>query len=219
MIKLLLTSKRKYPVLEKFCRENNIELQQISFLKIESLKPVFNLDLDWLFFSSPNAVKAFLQANYNYQGKLACIGNSTAKPFKANNINPDYIGDVTQGPDAIAKAFLEISKGQSVIHLTSNLTSSVLNRNSTEEIPEVEIYRTYILPQRIEPFDLAIVTSPSNLVGLYNSVDSLSQTLIAQGPTTFSSMKSKGLRQVMEAKTPNEEGWIETIKRSGIISN
>ena len=211
---LLVTSKHSFPLLEEYCRKNDIQLSQQSFISIEFTPFTLPEDTAWLFFSSKNAVKAYFAQYKDTKAKIACITPGTASALP-ENVQADFIGEYSDGPDKIAHAFFdEIDESTPVAHVTSDKTVHLLTRNSdSHTIHEITGYKT-VLTHPAEPLeqDSIICTSPSNFDAIKGKITA--KTIIAMGPTTAKHVANSNFEgDIIESPQPNEQGWVSALEQ------
>ncbi|GIV26938.1 MAG: hypothetical protein KatS3mg027_0752 [Bacteroidia bacterium] len=178
--------------LKKLCQRLHWKLTDISLIQTNSVSVSSIPDCDWIFFSSKNAVKYFLNslsdakelANNKH---IACIGKSTAYFLESQGFSVHYYGSDTN-LENIANEFSKHCKNQRVLFPCSTISNQSIG-NLIQEIAEVNylpVYSTMELNITLsESFDVLIFTSPSNVRAFFKSNNvSLQARYIAMGEST-----------------------------------
>ena len=191
-----------------------IEQPFIRFEKIPNLEiPVS----DWIFFSSPNGVRIYLE-NYKIQAKkIGALSNGTVKILKENNINVDFVGQANQSTIDIGLNFAnQLNKREIVLFPLSDISKkNISNQLTDEQKIELEIYKTVLLNQKIkQAIDVIIFTSPSNVLGFFecNQI-STSALIVAIGESTKVEIEKHTPLSVTVANSYNEESIVDVLNQ------
>lgn len=191
------------------CEANNIALQHQPLIET---KPVpFNAELstvDWIFFSSSNAVRHFFtQINrHNWkQIKYGAVGEGTALTLSNYVSNVDFIGSESDMSE-VAQAFSKVVGHDRVLFPSSSISlhsiSAVL---PVHQVDVITCYETNLIAQHIDQKDAYVFTSPSNVESFFvadNKIP-LNALVIAIGKSTQSALQKRGITP-LTAEIPHE---------------
>mgnify|MGYP000098725184 CR=1 FL=1 len=215
MIKKLFISKNDSELkeLKAFCVEHEIELTAKSFLSFEPNVIVLEKDYDIVFFSSPRSV-LFFNAQYSIakNTKVACIGSKTKAVLESMGITVDFSGQ-SSDPTKVAKEFKTWCDNQVVLFPLSNISKKSISSHFSEaQKIEVVAYNTNIISQKIGANDCYVFTSPSNVIGFFDSHNTISsEPIVAWGTSTENELKKRGLNPIT-LKESSIATLIETIR-------
>lgn len=189
--------------------ESLIETKAISFQDFPKT--------DWLFFSSPNAVKYFLDQidlKKIKNKKIAAFGKATAQAVQKRNLLVDLIGEGSESK-SIAQAFEKMLKNNSVLFPQSNISLQNIQKHlsSKQNIQNLIVYKTSSKAQ-IKPIeaDIFIFTSPSNVQSFADKFSfNKKKTYIAIGKTTGAKLESFGIVNYEMPYLPQEVYLAECV--------
>jgi len=166
-----------------------------SFLQFEGIPFRINSNYQAIFFGSPRAVDFFLkQEKIPENTFIGCIGDVTAQSLLEEGIKIDFIGKSAGNPSAVAKQFKEkIGEKHVLFPQSSSSNRSIVSVFPSNQVEEVAIYKTVIVPQTIPNCSIYVFTSPSNVDGFFkgNSIPKNAR-IIAWCKTTEKHIISKG---------------------------
>lgn len=164
--------------------------------------------LDWLFFYSKQGVKAFceqLPARAWPGCRLAAIGPGTAQNLETYGHKPQFVGNGL--PEATAKAFAEVAKGQLVAFVQARNSRQSVQRLLTRALNALSLIvyenepKSDLLQQDAA---VLVLTSPMNARAYFRQWPLLpGQQLVAIGQPTATALAELGLRAAM-ADEPTE---------------
>ncbi len=169
---------------------------------------------EWVFFCSSNAVKNTSESWLTGK-KIAAIGEGTAQTLYDLGLSVDFIGS---GGDTsnIALEFCMTKAPKSVLLPQS---SSSLNKvykviQQHTHVEKADVYNTHLQQHAIEPHDIYVFTSPSN-VEAFTSCNSLPPDAytVAMGPSTMKALKNHS-SCIEEALSPCAFGLTDAVFRS-----
>lgn len=156
---------------------------------------------DWIFFVSGNAARHFLESASIPKGtKVGTVGVASAKLLQAAGCHVDFIGT---GVDIehIAKQFLSLSRGQSVLFPVGNRSRRTVQMaiEGLVSLQEIIVYETILKEQPLDFKPLAcVISSPSNAEALVLNSSLSKQTLmVAMGESTSKWLTKHGFERVV----------------------
>lgn len=153
--------------LRKWCIDNNIDLIEAPFIRID---PVLEAEIpatDWVFFSSPNGLDIYFQNYPLLAPKIGVYGVGTESRLKLKGIQADFVGDTSKSPANIGEEFFaSLNAKDSVLFPLSQLSKkSIAGMNKVNKVIEKVVYTTTLDGSEVPGVDFAILTSPSNIDG------------------------------------------------------
>jgi uroporphyrinogen-III synthase len=178
-------------------RKLKINLIAQSLITIQSQTFVIpERSFDWIFFSSPNAVKHFYSncAPMKPSVRLAAIGEGTAKMLR-NYGQIDFIG--SSDIQSSAYEFASMVGKQSVLFpIGDRSLHSFQSALNPEQFDEVICYQTALMPQIIGACDMYIFSSPSNVVSFFSVVQNIPDdaVFLSFGRSTEKELMQHGIK-------------------------
>lgn len=190
---ILITRKPgPFEKLEQWCIEQQVQLSQIPFIKVEAVLNVPTPTTDWIFFSSPQGAQLYLQHYSIKAEKVAAFGQGTAAILNKAGIKIEFIGEATDDPKMIGQKFNELlsNKLKVFFPIGNRSKRSIIEQIDTEQLEERITYKTLDQQQELNnTFEVILFTSPSNFHSFTQSNDISANThLIAMGKTTEKAM-------------------------------
>ena len=181
---------------------------------VEAIGPRPATATDWIFFSSPKAVQFFPWKDWIGGGKIACLGPGTAQRVLEYRGQPaDWIGEGI--PEKVASDFTEIARGATVLFPRAQNSRRSIQQLIAERIKQTDwvVYQNQMKsPIQIPWTDLLVFTSPLNAENYYRHYpDRKAIPSIAIGATTAQSLRSQGVKTVIETAKPSEASLRSSI--------
>gem|GEM_PF-5637233 len=222
---ILTTDYKSYLEVKKIVEKYGLKPLLFNCIKIKRLKfKIPDKKYDWIFFTSKNAVRIFLnQSKWFLKGKkIAAIGPATLREIEkmakrsCDYIPPDY------NSVSFVKSFVSKYKFKkfNILFLTSDLTDDYIQNNFLKyghHIDKIIVYRTIkprhsdyrikLLKKNIKNSFIIFSSSSS----LYNFIDTVSLKLlkypyiITMGIKTEKSLKKLGFKSFIKAKSSFED--------------
>lgn len=185
-----------------------------SLVRLEALPFEVPQGVDWIFFSSKNAVAFFFASPASPAPPLwAALGPATAAALAERVQRVDFIGD--GDPVRSAEAFLLLAAGQTVLFPAA--------KHSMESVPQqlgtrirsllLPVYGNYPV-ENPEPraADVLVFTSPMNAKA-YFQANTLrqGQRLVAIGDSTARALAGLGYPNVTVATAPDEAALAQSV--------
>ncbi len=203
----------------KALTNHEIEIDGRSLIRtfpiVNVLDPFFLKNLDWIFFSSRNAVEYFFKLNpvLAKKVKFGVVGRGSEDTLRKFGQLADFVGgsgDIVE----VAEEFALLVAGQTVMFpraLDSLLSIQKLLKETTKII-DLPIYET-VIEENIDgtAADVLIFTSPSN-VDAYFATNLLEpeQKVIAIGNSTGKKFDEMGVKYTLPY-SPDEIGLAEAV--------
>lgn len=177
-------------------------------IEIEFVKFTLDKKVDWIFFSSSNAVIAYFSfQKVDKNIKYAAIGRGTARTL-TKYVEPNFVGEGEV--KAAAYQFSKVISATDIVVFPSSDRSkrsiqSVLPSNQTVD---VVAYKTKLTPTKIEPCDAYIFTSPSNVEAFFklNTIAD-NASLVAIGNSTAQKLMEYGHKSKISWDYTNLALW------------
>ncbi|SOC02625.1 uroporphyrinogen-III synthase [Ureibacillus xyleni] len=188
-------------------------------------------NLDWLIFTSQNAVKAFLNKTkqnkmepIEFKGKIAAVGKKTTQLLEQNGFNVDFMPSIYSA-DVFVKEFPVISgENPRCMFIRGKKAKDTLKKGLPFRIKEWNVYETVENIAMVEPLihliqtvekPIVIFASPS-AVDVYAKhvapiIESSKVDLAAIGHITESAIHHYGMDVTYKPKTYTMESVIEEI--------
>lgn len=201
--------------------KHNIEVEGRSLIRtfpiINKLDPYILKHIDWIFFSSKNAIEYFfrLDPHISKKTKFGVLGRASEETLRRFGRVPDFNGE-EEGIDTadIATEFAELANGQTILFPgAKDSMRTVQKALSTEtKIIDLPVYET-IMEERIEPIyaDVLIFTSPSNVEAYFaENLIEHGQKVICIGRSTGKKFDEMGMGYSLPY-SPDEIGLAEAV--------
>ena len=203
----------------KALEKHHIEIEARSLIRtvpvITKLDNYIVRDIDWIFFSSKNAVEYFfkLEPSLPKKVKFGVMGSGSEDMLRRKGHFVDYTGDGIDSAD-VAAEFAKLANGKIVLFpaAESSLRSiqKVLSPNT--KIIDLPVYET-ILDDEVEPTraEILVFTSPSNVDAYFaNNLLDPDQKIIAIGRSTGKKLDEIGVKYTLPY-SPDETGLAEAV--------
>lgn len=199
--------------------KHQIELEGRSLIRtfpiVTVLDPFYLKNVDWIFFSSRNAVEYFFQLKpqLSRKVKFGVVGRGSENSLRKLGYLPEYVGesgDMTE----VGNEFAQLVQGATVLfpRAQDSLLSIQKTILSETKIIDFPIYETVDGEDLSPSFaDVLIFTSPSN-VAAYFSVNLLDpgQRVIAIGGSTAKKLEEVAVSSI-QPYAPDEVGLAEAV--------
>lgn len=199
--------------------KHNINIEARSLIRTV---PTFNkLDsfifrnVDWIFFSSKNAVDYFFQLGpvLPKDVKFGVMGAGSEEMLRRKGHFTNYVGE-TGDTAEVAEEFAEMVKGQTVLFpgAEGSLKSIQKGLSPDTRVIDLPVYET-VLVEDVEPSsaDVVVFTSPSNVDAYFasNLLDPY-QKVVAIGKSTGKKFEEMGVKYTLPY-SPDEVGLAEAV--------
>jgi hydroxymethylbilane synthase len=172
-------------------------------------------NVDWVFFTSKNAVEYFfnLQPLFPKKVKFGVMGTGSEDMLRRNGHFADYVGD--SGDTAqVGRDFAKLANGQTVLFPGSEsaMRSVQKEMSGDTKIIDLPVYETVLIDEvQASGADVLVFTSPSNVEAYFtdNLVDG-NQKLVAIGKSTGNKLAELGLNYTLPF-LPDEVGLAEAV--------
>ncbi|MDP9077405.1 MAG: hydroxymethylbilane synthase [Bacteroidota bacterium] len=203
----------------KALEKHDIEVEARSLIRtvavITKLDNYILKNVDWIFFSSKNAVEYFFQLDplLPKKVKFGVMGSGSEDMLRRKGFFVDYTGDGIDSAE-VAAEFAELAKGQTVVFPSAeNSMRSIQQALSPDtKIIDLTVYET-ILEDDVQQTgaEILVFTSPSNVEAYF--VDNLldpDQKVIAIGLSTGRKLDEMGVKYTLPY-SPDETGLAEAV--------
>lgn len=203
----------------KALEKHKIEIEARSLIRTVPVITKFDSyilkNIDWVFFTSKNAVEYFfkLSPQFPKKVKFGVMGAGSEDMLRRNGHFADFVGESNDTAD-VAADFAALANGTAVLFPgADNPMRSIQQGLSAEtKIIDLPVYET-VLEEEVEPTgaDVVVFTSPSNVEAYF--ADNLlepGQKVIAIGKSTGKKFDEMGVKYTLPF-SPDEVGLAEAV--------
>ncbi|WP_295664604.1 hydroxymethylbilane synthase [uncultured Mucilaginibacter sp.] len=182
---------------------------------ITKLDPFILHNLNWVFFSSKNAVEYFfeLEPLLPKSIKFGVMGRGSEEKLRQIGHFADYVGEGIDTAD-VAEHFAALANGQTVLFpAAENSMRSVQQALSADtKIIDLPVYETVMQEEpEAATAEILIFTSPSNVDAYFNvNLMDPAQKIIAIGKSTAKKFQEMGVPYILPF-SPDEIGLAEAV--------
>ena len=203
----------------KALEKHAIEIDDRSLIRtfpiVNVLDPFYLKHIDWIFFSSRNAVDYFfkLKPVLPKLVKFGVAGRGSEDSLRRVGHVADYVGEGGD-IDEVAELFAELVSGKKVLfpRAQDSLLSIQKALKPDTQVVDLPIYETVVEEEIAQAFaDVLIFTSPSNVEAYFadNLLDP-GQQVIAIGNSTGKKFDEMGVKYILPY-SPDEIGLAEAV--------
>ena len=203
----------------KALEKHNITIEAHSLIRTVPVITKFDSyilkHVDWIFFSSKNAVDYFFQLDplFSKNVKFGVMGSGSEEMLRRKGYFTDYVGTGIDTAD-VAKAFAALANGATVLFpgAEDSMRSIQQGLSADTKIIDLPVYET-VKEEDVEASgaDVLVFTSPSNVDAYF--VDNLLdpyQKVIAIGKSTGKKFDEMGVKYILPF-SPDEVGLAEAV--------
>jgi hydroxymethylbilane synthase len=203
----------------KALEKHKIEIEARSLIRTVPVITKFDSyilkNIDWVFFTSKNAVEYFfkLSPQFPKKVKFGVMGAGSEDMLRRNGHFADFVGESNDTAD-VAADFAALANGTTILFPgADNPMRSIQQGLSAEtKIIDLPVYET-VLEEEVEPTgaDVVVFTSPSNVEAYF--ADNLlepGQKVIAIGKSTGKKFDEMGVKYTLPF-SPDEVGLAEAV--------
>lgn len=187
-----------------------IEIKPIDFKKrMEGKK------MDWVFFSSKNAVPHFFDQKPVLENvKYGVIGKATADALRKYGKRADFIGQSTD-TKLIGKQFAALAGSKMVLFPQAKGSMKGVQQQFTNPVQVIDLIVYETIKKNEEPVpksEIIVFTSPSNVEAFFekNKMDS-SQKAVAMGDATAHTLTKFGVRRCKQPISFDDMGLLQAV--------
>ena len=201
--------------------KHQIEIEGRSLIRtfpyINKLDPFILRNIDWVFFSSKNAIEYFfkLDPQLSKKVKFGVLGRASEDALRLQGKKADFNGE-EEGIDTldIAKEFAKQANGTTILFPSAKGSLKTIQKALSEEtkIIELTVYET-VSEENVEQSnaEVLIFTSPSNVDSYFaENLLEPDQKVICIGKTTGQKFDEMGVKYTLPF-SPDEMGLAEAI--------
>lgn len=211
----------------KSMEKHGIEIDARSLIRtvpvINKLDPYILRDINWIFFSSKNAVEYFfaLKPQLPTKVKFGVMGSGSEETLRRNGHFAAYVGESGDTAE-VAADFATLANGSKILFpgAEGSLRSIQQGLSADTKIIDLTVYET-VLEEEVEGTgaDILVFTSPSNVEAYFQ--DNLlepNQQVIAIGKSTGKKFDEMGTRYTLPF-SPDEVGLAEAVFGTVCLTN
>jgi hydroxymethylbilane synthase len=203
----------------KALQKHKIEIEARSLIRTVPVITRFDSyilkNIDWVFFTSKNAVEYFfnLLPQFPKKIKFGVMGSGSEDMLRRNGHFADYVGESNDTAD-VAADFAKLANGSVILFPgADNPMRSIQQGLSAEtKIIDLPVYET-VLEEDVEPSgaDVMVFTSPSNVEAYFaGNLLEPGQKVIAIGKSTGRKFDEMGVKYTLPF-SPDEVGLAEAV--------
>jgi len=172
-------------------------------------------NVDWLFFTSKNAVEYFfeLKPQFPKKVKFGVMGSGSEDTLRRNGHFADYTGEGIDTAE-VANEFAKLANGTTVMFpgAESPMRSIHQALSADTKIIDLPVYETVFLEDVEQTFaDILVFTSPSNVDAYFvNNLLEPNQKIVAIGKSTGKKFDEIGIEYKLPF-SPDEVGLAEAV--------
>lgn len=182
---------------------------------ITKLDPFILKNVDWIFFTSKNAVEYFfeLKPQFPKKVKFGVMGSGSEDTLRRNGHFADYTGEGIDTAD-VAEDFAKLANGSTILFpgAENPMRSIHQGLSADTKIIDLPVYETVELENVEKTYaDVLVFTSPSNVEAYF--VDNLlepGQKVVAIGKSTGKKFDELGIKYKLPF-SPDEVGLAEAV--------
>ena len=205
---------------KKALAKHNIHIEDRSLIRtvsvINKLDSYILKGVNWIFFSSKNAVEYFFKLSPTLPDhvKFGVMGSGSEEMLRKNGCFTDFVGDSIDSAD-VAAEFGKLVKGQTVLFpgAENSLRSIQQAMPADTKVIDLPVYETIIEEDVAQTnAEVLIFTSPSNVEAYFadNLLDPY-QKVIAIGRSTGRKLEELGVSKYILPFSPDEVGLAEAV--------
>ncbi|MDB4903392.1 MAG: hydroxymethylbilane synthase [Mucilaginibacter sp.] len=209
----------KLSYFRKALEKHGIEIDARSLIRtirvINKLNKYILKNVDWVFFSSKNAVECFfqLEPSLPLNVKFGVMGRGSEDMLRQQGHFVDFIGD-SINPEDVANEFAKLASGKTILFPSAenSLRSIQKGLSLDTKIIDLPIYETVSLKNiDYSTAEILIFTSPSNAEAYFaDNLWEQSQKVIAIGKSTGKKLDELGVKYTLPY-SPDEIGLAEAV--------
>jgi len=172
-------------------------------------------NVDWVFFTSKNAVEYFfnLKPQFPKKVKFGVMGSGSEDILRRNGHFADYVGESGDTTE-VGKEFAQLANGHTVLFPGSESAMRSIQKklSADTKIIDLPVYETVLVDEVIaSTAEVLVFTSPSNVEAYFadNLLD-VHQQVVAIGKSTGKQLDELGLKYVLPF-SPDEVGLAEAV--------
>ena len=203
----------------KALEKHGIEIEARSLIRtvpvINKLDPYILRDIDWIFFSSKNAVEYFfaLKPQLPANVQFGVMGSGSEDILRRNGHFAAYVGESGDTTE-VAADFAALANGSKILFpgAEGSLRSIQQALSADTKIIDLPVYET-VLEENVEltSADVLVFTSPSNVEAYFaENLLEPNQKVIAIGKSTGKKFDEMGTKYVLPF-SPDEVGLAEAV--------
>ncbi len=203
----------------KAIEKHGIQIEARSLIRtvpiINKLDPYILRDIDWIFFSSKNAIEYFFQLHPQLPKdvKFGVMGSGSEEMLRLKGYFTSYTGFGIDTVD-VAEEFAKLANGLKILFpcAEGSLRSIQHGMSADTKIIDLPVYET-VLEEEVEGTgaDILVFTSPSNVVAYFaENLLIPGQKVIAIGRSTGRKFDEMGTSYILPF-SPDEVGLAEAV--------
>ena len=206
---------RKSDLFLKALTGNGYQVNGRSLIEIK--KVVFKRfpPIDWIFFSSKNAIRHFFEQRPEVSGvKFAALGKATAAALRRYDKKADFIG-YSVDTKLTGKQFAATARGGIVLfpQAKGGLRTIQMQFQNPKQVVDLSVYETIKKEDaEIPRAEILVFTSPTNVMAYFekNKIDA-DQKIVAMGDATANALTQFGIKKYKLPNSFDDIGLVQAV--------
>lgn len=172
-------------------------------------------NVDWIFFTSKNAVEYFfnLKPQFPKKVKFGVMGSGSEDVLRRNGYFADYVGESGDTTE-VGQEFAQLANGHTVLFPGSESAMRSIQKKMSADtkVIDLPVYETVLVDEVVaSTAEVLVFTSPSNVEAYFadNLLD-VYQQIVAIGKSTGKKLDELGLKYTLPF-SPDEVGLAEAV--------
>ena len=171
--------------------------------------------VDWLFFTSKNAVEYFFNLKPEFRKKVqfGVMGAGSEEILRRQGYFADYVGESGDTAE-VAAEFSKLANGSTILFPGSESAMRSIQKGLSAEtkIIDLPVYETVLVEEAVaSSADVLVFTSPSNVEAYFeNNLLEPNQKVVAIGKSTGKKLEEADIKFVLPY-SPDEVGLAEAV--------
>lgn len=205
------------PVFSRLLEDRGVVVEGLSLIQTISVPFMVRQQVDWVFFSSRQAVNHF----FDHMGQMSsnvfigATGPGTAMAIEKRGLKVSFKGEdgnIVQ----VGQEFAKLVKGKKVLFPQSKIGRKTVQSqlHESSEAIDLTVYDTRQVDHTfMNQVDVVVLTSPSNAINFLEQYSFPKKQLkfVSIGGTTGNLLRQKGITDIVEASEPSEIGLADGV--------
>jgi hydroxymethylbilane synthase len=186
-----------------------------SLIEIKPIPIKKAVTVDWVFFSSKNAVKHFFEQSEQMQLrhlKIGAVGKATADEIRKYNRRADFIGDSNNTVFTGKKFSAMVGSKKVLFPQAKSSMKTIQFQLKKDQVIDLIVYETIKKNKNIPAADIIVFTSPSNVDAFFetNRINE-KQKVVAMGDATVNALKKYGINSNKMPISFDDLGLVQAV--------
>lgn len=216
MTRILYTGTLDLSSIQEELKACDVVIDSIRFIETIGIDPDYkHKEFEWVFFNSKESVRYFFQHFANPpQVKYAAVGQGTAD-LASKHVPISFIGK-NADTETVGREFAEVVGTAAVLFPISSISKRTVQRAlPSNQCIDLICYHTSPIAHKVERYQTAIFSSPSNIDGfLMENKARQIENIICYGATTAHRALKAGFSGIYTLKEITPSSILKAIKET-----